>query len=157
MIKKQWNTEWILPDQPQWPKLGRKDALMSPASGKQNYARWLINRECDPSWYERNFETKWGRTKELNTTNKSHRKGQIRTRNAYATSYKALECRLKPKQNAEHTNLVNSVENLIFLCAAKYVDLCNQNLGTKGSTLVLSAESSRMDADECCHYHQVFY
>ena len=35
------------------------------------------------------------------------------------------------------------VENPIFLCAAKYCDLLIRNLSTKGSSLVLSAESSR--------------
>ena len=35
------------------------------------------------------------------------------------------------------------VENPIFLCAAKYCDLRTRNLSTKGSSLVLSAESSR--------------
>ena len=35
------------------------------------------------------------------------------------------------------------VENPIFLCAAKYCDLLTQNLSTKGSSLVPSAESSR--------------
>ena len=35
------------------------------------------------------------------------------------------------------------VENPIFLCAAKYCDLRIRNLSTKGSSLVLSAESSR--------------
>ena len=35
------------------------------------------------------------------------------------------------------------VENSIFLCAAKYADLRNQDLSTKGSSLVLSAESSQ--------------
>ena len=34
-------------------------------------------------------------------------------------------------------------ENLIFHCAAKYVDLRNQNISTKGSSLVPTVASSR--------------